>query len=118
MFDKRYKSHECVPHEGDFLFRCGRWWHLSNSNWSEGPSNVAPFPRPRPLPHPHPWSWTWASPCCSTSGVGKYCICVATSSLNGCPNDCGDKTMSGVVGGVNDTSILDDIGIWKEGTSI
>ena len=112
MFDKRYKNHQCVPHEGGFLLRCGRWWHLSNSDWFEGPSNVAPFPRP------HPLSCTCASCYCSTSGDGKYGICVATSSLNGCPNDCGDKTMSGAVGGVNDTSILDDIGIWKEGPSI
>ena len=35
-----------------------------------------------------------------------------------CPNDCGDKVMSGVVSRVNDTSILDDIGIWKEDPSI
>ena len=109
MFDKRYKIHQCVPHEGGFLLRCGRWWHLSNLDWYEGPSNVARFPHPRPRALPRP---------CPTSGVGKYCICVATSSLNGCPNDCGDKAMSGTVGGVNETSILDDIGIWKEGTLV
>ena len=116
IFDKRYKSHQCVSHEGGFLLGYGRWWHLSNSDWFEGPSNVAPFPRPRP--RSRPWSWTWSSPYCSTIGVGKYCICVATSSLNGCSNDCGDKAMSGVVGGVSYTLILDNIGIWKEGPSI
>ena len=50
--------------------------------------------------------------------MGKYCICLITSSLNGCPNDCGDKAMSVVVSEVNDTLILDDISMWKWGSSI
>ena len=38
-------------------------------------------------------------------------MCLTTSSLNGCLNDCGDKEMSSVVGKVDDTLILDNIGI-------